>query len=333
MNNKFTIIIFLLFSFSFLIGQKSVNFQKLERPYVTLTDGVSITDSEVWDDLSFQLPIPIRNEFMSSDTVIYAMFESLGSDLFAINLGGELLWMVPIFFDLIDRGYLNDASLSDIITGIKVEPSGRSLVFEWRNAGFYDELQQTMQSKSYVNYQIIIPQDQPYIEFHYGESNFDISDKEFSLSDNGNHILGMAFGNSSAEEFTDLFIVEGNNSSAVLQRRDIVDGSINTIGYDGYPTENTVFRFSLPGVSTKELFAKFTDATLQPTLAQNHIEVVLENNEMFSFSIVNVQGQSVLSGSAHSSESIDISGLNSGNYFINIQEKGKLPSPYKFVKL
>ena len=56
-----------------------------------------------------------------------------------------------------------------------------------------------------------------------------------------------------------------------------------------------------------------------PTLAKESISLTVSNDQLVSFDIVNLNGQKVLAGKANGQQTIDVSGLHSGMYFIRTE--------------
>lgn len=56
-----------------------------------------------------------------------------------------------------------------------------------------------------------------------------------------------------------------------------------------------------------------------PTLAKESISLIVSNDVIVTFDIVNLNGQKVLAGKANGQQTIDVSALHSGMYFIRTE--------------
>jgi hypothetical protein len=133
--------------------------------------------------------------------------------------------------------------------------------------------------------------------------------------------------------FDYFYLIEGNIDNPTLNWYSINDLNEEPAGFDGFPTKNTVFRIRVPNSHNNNIFSKLSQATIQPTLAKEYIQVDFEGNEEAVFNIINNKGQVVKYGIVAPQNAVYLNDLMPGNYVFMIKQKNKLPIPLKFVKI
>lgn len=331
MHTHFTICLMFFVYIVQVNAQKSINLQTLNRSYAPLISGESLTDNLVWDDPSFIYTPPFSGGFLKDNSVEFGMLNSfLGGILVGVT-EDEAILFIPTSMDLIDRGFLDEVSQSNIITAVTEIDQKNALVFEWVNAGFYDELDNTQISTSYVNFQVIVYENEPYIEYHYGPSKFTTSDKEFSSLENGTQLIGLQYIDISTNQTKDFLALQGVMTDPKLIAVDIeTEDEFNAL--DGFPKEDIVYRFVLETSSLKNLFNNAVQASIRCNLISHDIEIVCAEDMTFYYKIFGPNGKLVSRGQCNSGSMIDMSWLSSGQYYIQLSQYEKITKTLKFIK-
>jgi len=82
-----------------------------------------------------------------------------------------------------------------------------------------------------------------------------------------------------------------------------------------------------------DVYTKQPDWQVTPNPATDRLNFTFKNDVQATYHMLNIQGQPVMSGEVTSGNSIDISTLPSGMYFVNITVNGVASAPVKVVKL
>ncbi|HEY8400889.1 MAG TPA: T9SS type A sorting domain-containing protein [Cytophagaceae bacterium] len=163
-------------------------FSQATESYTPLTNVTSLTDSLVWDDTSFYVPIGFsfnyKGKIYDSLTVesnggLYLKdFNKINFDTFMVNgveveLINDTLPIISAFgevfngIDLIDKGYFSGQSKSHIHYTITGFAPDRVFAIEYKNVGF-KSLDSVFANDS-LNFQIRLYETTNAISFHYGQ--------------------------------------------------------------------------------------------------------------------------------------------------------------------
>ncbi|MDB4088086.1 hypothetical protein N9544_00525 [Flavobacteriales bacterium] len=155
-------LLFLALFATTLIGFGQYTFSTRTGTYTNLTGATSLTNGGTWDDPQLTIPIGFNfTLFNSTISTIYIEDYGLGADLTITDTEtGIVPFFTPFISDIIDRGY--DFIVGDAATGglspISYKLSGisgsRILKIEWKNAGFYSDIDDNGISTDYVNFQL-----------------------------------------------------------------------------------------------------------------------------------------------------------------------------------
>ncbi|MBK9256291.1 MAG: T9SS type A sorting domain-containing protein [Saprospiraceae bacterium] len=198
-------------------------------------------------------------------------------------------------------------------------------------------LQQTLISS--INFQVWIYEGSPYIEFHYGPSDF--QSELDSLSDFENSIIApliATYYNLENDE-VEMWVLEGSMENPVIRKTNFIDTNgdeTDIVGLDDYPTDGTVYRFYLGASVAKEFWANLSDITIQSNMTSEYIRLVssdLNHDKNINVVITDINGKVVSTGNFRAFDQIDVRSLSTGQYFVKVQEKGKSPKVLRFVKI
>jgi hypothetical protein len=213
------------------------SFTKLSAPYQELVNPIPLT-TEAWDDPDFIVPIGFPFKFfgLSYDSLISTADISFG----AVFVMGNNPNKFPIFGDLtdfVDRGYLVDSSKSSISYQSSGAPGTQICKIQWKNVGFYGELNDDDISTDFTNFQIWLYEGSGAIEFRYGINSVTQPNVCYDGED-GPVISLIKFFNVDLEEISPQSQFLGGTTTSPL----LVEGAF-PVTLNGTPENGAVYRF------------------------------------------------------------------------------------------
>jgi hypothetical protein len=302
------IITFLILIIAFNVNAQ-YSFVKTNEGYINLDNPISINNGEVWDDPAYTINLPfefaISNVSSSTIEVQDSYFGFVDSQTDIFHLAS------PLGIDLIDRGYMDDVSLSSISYEIVGNVGSRICKIEWTNAGAYNDENLSM----FVNFQVWLYETSNIIEYRYGSSMIDNLSVFFSDETGGWVMVGKF---DSGAFFDDSVFLSGDADNPI---------TTNIVSYiNGFPSETTIYRFTPTTMSLPS--QQLSEVQLYPNPAVSFINVEV-NDINALYQIIDVTGKIVRNGSLDQLKNqINIHELDSGFYILQVN--GYLPQ--KFIK-
>jgi len=292
--------------------------------YTELTNATSLTQGSTWDDPAYSVPIGFEFTFYdTSYSSIYFDPQGLGCELTFSETNTGISGNIYSFgADLIDRAYnldldeLEAGGLSEISYKTEGTTGFRILKIEWKNAGFYSDIDEDGVSTDYVNVQLWLYELTGAIEIHLGPSSI----SNFILSFDGapGPFIGLLesynYDTYELEAQVELLSGPAANPSLVLSD-DIYDTFIT-----GIPTDGSVYVLNQIVIGSSYSLEKSKFETVlypNPTLGNVKIQTSLQN---YSATLINTQGEIVLT-IPNSPKSLDLSPLALGVYLIQLKSK------------
>lgn len=315
-----------LLSLTCALGQ-SYYFSQSAGPYADLTENTALTTSEVWDDP--QLTIPIGFDFTFYDTTISTIYlddwgygAELSIDTSEIGTYGLL---IPYGSDIMDRGYTftaGGATASQSTISYKLEGSSgsRVLKIEWKNVGFYSEIEADDLSTDFTNFQLWLFEGSNNIEMHYGPNS--ITQPVLCYEGETGTYIGMFpqfdFDNEVPTE--DGLELSGKPDNAVAS----TTSTIYENYMDGVIPNGTIYKFSMSPATVQEPQANQVRVDVHPNPAHDQITVSISNSQKVqAVEIITTTGSVVLSTDS-AFEPIDISELAVGVYLVNVSTENSV---------
>lgn len=171
MKKNYLLIFALLIASTSLLAQ-NYSFFRTSATYTDLTNPISLNNGEAWDDPEYMIPIGFDIPFFESSVdTLYILGDGGGSILTnTLDYENAQSMIIPNGADLVDRGFITGTSVSPISYQITGNPGSRILKVEWKNAGFYNEMDASGTLNSYINFQIWLYETTGVIEMRYGTS-------------------------------------------------------------------------------------------------------------------------------------------------------------------
>ncbi len=294
--------------------------------YTDLTGSTSLNNGMTWDDPEFAIPIGFEFEYFDSVyTQIFIEDSALGGIL-SFNDSEELVPTLAAYgADVIDRGYdfvvddYTQTSQSNLSYLVEGEEGSRIFKLEWNNVGFYDEMDVDNVSTDYTNFQLWLYEGSNDIEVRFGPNSVTQPDLSYD-GDSGAYIALVEEINYFNGFFNgEVLLLAGDPSAPTAVSAPYY---YNLPTFNGTIPEGTVYKFESMVVSTSNALADDLQITLVPNPSDDYFQIIFDesSDELINSNILitNAQGQ-VVRALQLTSNTIDISDMNAGVYFVQIQ--------------
>jgi len=308
----------ILGAFAFARAQ-SYNFTKTTGTYTDLTGVTSLTNNLTWDDPTATIPLGFNlTIFDTTVSTLYFNEYFLGGSVMASNLDVGRGAAISIFeADLMDRGYEflagddQPGGLSTLSYKIEGTSGNKVAKIEWKNVGFYEEIDSDDTSLQFMNCQLWLYEGSNTVEMHYGPSN--VTDVPLVYEDEPGPSIGI-FPAINMETY----LFEGDGFA--------VGGSVpNEVGYINYsdttpylggtPGNGTIYKFTFDATSVKDVSELANEIVLWPQPAKDFIQLRSNLSISPNVTAITVQGKKVALQLVHNK--IDITILPKGVYTLH----------------
>ncbi len=202
----------------------------------------------------------------------------------------------------------------------------RIFKLEYKNAGFYEDLDDNGISTDFVNYQVWMYENSDNIELHFGSNSVSQPSLFYYTGVGSGHSLSSILNLMNGNYNTKSIYLTGNAANPTA----IADTGFTFV--NGTPPNGTIYRFIKGGtVSIDELVNSTIQLNVYPNPAIDFINLEINKNDLISpfVNIYDLNGKLVVSPSY--SNQITVSELKNGTYFIEALTKdGKAVG--KFIK-
>lgn len=298
--------------------------------YNNLTSATDITTAG-WDDFDAIVPMGFSFHLMGAtvDTIIFDSGVNFGADAILSNSSvapttAPGLGMMTDFVDRSSDGIHAESKVrykTQTVNGKKITK------IEWRDAGFYGD---TTYNDS-VNFQYWFYEGSDDFEVHFGSSSiqtpydliFDFFKPNFMFLSNFDL----------ANQVFDTCYLVTNTNPAKMDAIDIDSlFSLDTVGYNAWPSNGTVFKFTKPTQSINGIQLN-SYATVYPTLFQEILHISISTtNFKGTAQLIDLNGRVVAKQNINSgTNDLNVSSLASGQYILNIKVENESVF-YKIIK-
>lgn len=292
------------------------DFVSFDRTYFESDNWTSLNNGEIWDDPAYEISLPF--EFMyfgEAISTIYIMEDGLGTLLGTKSSfdEGPLSLLVPYDLDVIDRGYNENVSMSEIRYTTENTDDNQLFIIEWHNVGFYSEIANGI-SESFVSFQVIFNRNFNAIELSFGESNIVNPDLVYEDETGASVCLINNITENDDVTADEAMCLAGdaNTPSTIL-----FDVSQDDQSYlIGDIPSNKSYLFSINDEVSTSNIINAEEISLYPSPANEVLHI--DSDYLFSkYRIATSMGR-VVQSDIYNSNSIDISNLVSGMYMIEL---------------
>ena len=228
--------------------------------YQDLSGATVVSAGDIWDDPEYVVPIgfPFQLYDQMTDSVYFAI--DLGGSISTVvdpNTYEADYIIVPLYADLVDRGSLGSTPLSPISYKVDGNPGSRIFKLEWKNAGFYNEVDSLGTLNDFINFQVWLYEGSNDVEFRYGPSLVNNPELDY-YTDSDSTAYGPLVGLSNYD-FNNSYILDGPASNPTLVFvEDYLTGS---------PPDGIIYRFAKNATGVKESAASLNQVNVYPNPA------------------------------------------------------------------
>lgn len=316
-------------------------FSHYTAEYADLTEPISVNQGFTWDDPAFSIPIGFTFQYF--DRIIDTIYIDSWFSVVALAIDDDQEGTDPVLFaygaDIIDRGAdsINwegkPNSLSPISYQLEGEIGSRILKIEWKNAGFFGDLNTNKELNDYVNFQVWLYEVSNVVELHFGPQ--EISDPVLAFENIGGPYIGLL------PEFNywydtvteDGLWLEGDPAAPQTTER-------NTLVYlDGAIPNGMVYQFT-PSIGTgvEEPINRLDPALqvqLYPNPAKDQLQIIMPQKEdvnPIQVELLSISGKILQSFELNNTHTIlDIRNLQGGLYLLQLTNDSGQRSYERFI--
>jgi len=313
MKSILSILVFLFFVASNANAQTfPYGFTVLNDPYYDLSEPISISNAEVWDD-------PF---YITSTGFQFPLFETITNTLGIISPGSQVVnlneaapdtveLLAPYFSDIMTA---NDSdAVSPISYQLEGPPGNQIFKLEWKNVGFYGEFQASNTFFNTTNFQLWLYQNSGVIEFRYGPNTIKSGGLIHYFGTGPLVLLGnnVSFDGSG---WAGLWALGGDPENPQITAIPSGTQPLDTQCLSEEPPSGTVYRFAPIAINKAEL-AYDVQMSVWPSPAIENIHLSIKPNR--EYRIYDIAGKLMLTKqSTYAHELLDISNWPSGPYYI-----------------
>lgn len=325
---------FLPFALALLISSGLVaqtfpyEFSVLTETYTDLEGSTSLNNGQVWDDPEYIIPIGFDFNF----------FGNTSSTLFMTGVGAGFFFPVetdfahilfPYSSDIIDAGYANDESLSNISYITEGEPGSQIFKMEWNNCGFYNEVADLGVANNIVNLQMWLYEGSNDIEVRFGPNSI----KSDGLVHDG--FLTTLFAEEvgmQQDTLTSVFALQGDPQAPNVFASEDINELFTQTFLEEDPSNGTVYHFGSTFVSVEDEPAARENWLVWPSVVTDQLNIQIDNDSPVQFVLHNLAGQQVVDQQLQDRLStISLAHLPAGIYMVRLQQDLSVQT-YKIVK-
>lgn len=326
-------IVLFIFLGNITYSQDPYTLTVLSAEYNNVEENTFLITDQPWDDFDNQeFDFFIGFDFMLFDTIIDKLYigsyfaEMIENPGVGHNFYNLLIPCFGNFISIIDEN--TGAVLTRLSYSVEGEVGTRVLKQEWQNVGFKND----GEGGSFVNFQCWIYEEDGTIEFHYGP--YALTSSLFALYEDSGPSVGLInnYDVAGTQTYETGLYLSGNASNPSLETFHDTNQN-NTPVLIGQPAEGTVYRFTRTEPDAVNVTPKVLPLDIFPTLVEDKLTLknvaVLANKK---YQITDLAGRIIIPETILERKTINLSFLQSGMYFINLFDEGKVVKMGKFIK-
>lgn len=303
-------------------------FSVLTETYTDLEGSTSLNNGQVWDDPEYIVPIGFDFNY----------FGLTSSTLFMTGVGAGFFFPVetdfanilfPYSSDIIDAGYANDESLSNISYITEGEPGSRIFKMEWNNCGFYNEVADLGIASNIVNLQMWLYEGSSDIEVRFGPNSI----KSDELVHDGflTTLMGVEVG-MQQDTLSAVFALQGDPQAPTIFASEDINELFMQTFLEEDPINGTVYHFGSTIVNVENETEAQENWLVWPSLLMDQLNIQIDNDSPVQFALHNLAGQQVVDQQLQNRLStISLAHLPAGIYMVRLQQDQNVQT-YKIVK-
>lgn len=291
--------------------------------YVPLTNATNLTSNRFWSDTT-DLTVPVGFNFqMGGGSINKFIFSQ--SNLLLPALTGTQSGFAFMGTGLQDRNFASGMPASPVQYTVSGNNGSRIFKLELKNAGFTTEKEMYGTSQDSVNVQVWIYESNSSIEFRFGPSlvqHFsDYFDEKMPLG----YMKGLDM---TTFDFQKFYCLKGLPANPGMDTLTDLD---HPSGFDAYPANGTVYRFTLKtgttAVTNKE---KTSLGKVYPIPAFDQLTV---ESQADAYEILSMSGQLLEKGNiTQQRQQVSLQHIPTGMYLLRLSNRNAATDVQKFIK-
>jgi Secretion system C-terminal sorting domain len=314
---KFLFLLSLCFTQTFIAQNLPYSFNVLDEPYTPLTDSISISVGEIWDDPEYFVPIGFTIQVID-EAWSQLLITAPGALCIGDFQSDSIHLLIPVLEDICDVGLSTGVSGSPISYKVEGEPGSQIFKVEWSNVGFYEEYYQSNTNFNTFSFQLWLYEGTHVIEYRFGPSA--VKGGNFFQFGGPMSCVGEDFVNGQKNAWQNLWYTSGDPQTPSIALMDPND-FMSVTPLTGLPASGTVYHFGPLFVGQEEI--QTVGLKIFPTLVTDKLWIQTDEQKTQRMELLDISGQLVESHLLQNKlEHLDVSHLARGVYFVRIDGVG-----------
>jgi hypothetical protein len=303
--------------------QLPYSFSVLNEPYESLTDSISVSAGEIWDDPEYFAPIGFNIQVID-EVWNQLLVTAPGALCIGDFMADSIHLLIPVLEDICDVGLSTGTSGSPISYRVDGEPGSQIFKLEWANVGFYDEFAASNTNFNTFSFQLWLYEGTNVIEYRFGPSA--IKGGNFFQFGGPMSCIGEDFANGQKNAWQNLWYTSNDPAAPTIEVMDPNDFN-SVVPLTSLPNSGTVYHFGPLFVGTDEI--ETLGINIFPTLTDDKLWIEMSEQTTTTVEILDLSGKRIKQVQAQGPlHQLDVSDLSNGVYFVRIDGVGVK----KFVK-
>jgi len=305
--------------------------------YANLENATEVTTvGDTWDDPDFIFPLGFDFEFLgeTGNTIVMSDFFLGGAVGFPPTFSGESKVLFAHFADIMDRENVDSTLQSSISYKTDGEPGEQIFKLEWKDVGFYNEIDGFGTANNIMNFQLWIYEGSNNFDVRFGPSTFD-DNTEFLYELEGPTCGVMDSLVLDTDQFKVFWHLAGDPQKPILNNTEDVASLYTASMLTDNPMDGMVYQFINP-LSATENFVKTNAMKVYPSLVTNQFFVEVKDeilSEKTTLSINDQLGRPILNNTITDIKTeLSLGHLPLGFYYATIFNKNGIGT-VKIVKV
>ena len=317
MKNKI-ILVASAFFLGFSALSQTYTFSVGTNTYIELDNPTYLTPvGETWDDPEFGFDFPFVFEYFGVNLPALTASYGVGAELFGTNSNLQVPIFVPVFCDPIDLGYMSDNPLSSISYKVEGIIGNRILKVQWKNIGFFNQVDQGVTPLDYMNYQAWFYEGTNRIEIRFGASVINNPNDHFESQLGGPAVFLISTFDLITEQMGNTYYLTGNPINPTMNFTTDFD-VLTSSSLSGIPANGQTYIFMPDAQSGLESEINNISFSIFPNPSSSILNIIGTNGiDIEEIQIYDISGR-VMHTFYNQSHQLNIEDLNNGNYSIKI---------------
>lgn len=306
------------------------------REYESLIDTINLNGGNIWDDPAYLIPVGFDFEFMGltvDSIVVGDFYVGLDYDLVYDEDWDQYYYDVYSGIDLfgadmIDFGYADGESFSEINYKLDGAAGNRILKIEWKQIGFYNEYYNLGEQDSYISFQLWIYEVDNHFEMRYGPNA--IYNVDLNLNYNPGPYVDFGKASHDYSTITGYYLTGQPSAPMMNIIEEELEGTLEGIPQYGRTYFFTVGEGTTIGVEENSFEH---EAEVFPNPTNGFFSIDTENYDDLLIQLYDILGNKIKDQKVnYKNQKINISTVPKGTYIVHILSENQVISTQKLIK-